>query len=445
MSGDFYGQTTVHPLGLAALLALSIFLLLAPRRLSLLPLIVLACMVPAAQRVVIAGFDFTFMRLLVIVGWLRVVLRNEAQNVRTTPLDFLVVAWGAMALLTYTIQQASVAAFVNRLGLLIDSVGLYFFVRTQLRDEDDVERIFDFVIALSFPVLMFFAIEKLTGRNLFYIFGGVPEFTAIREGRLRVQGAFAHPILAGCFWAAAAPFAWARYKVGTTNQMGAATSGAVIIAIVILTASSTPLIGLIAAGFALWLFARPRLIKVMLLSSVPAIVVLSFIMEAPVYHLIARIDLSGGSTGWHRFHLIHQTIQHFGEWWLVGIANFDHWQIWANDITNQYILMAIRGGLMTLGLFVATMFGGFKAASVVGLTAGAHSKSHVIAYALGASLFVHAVNFIGVSYFGQISMLLYVTLGALGSLEQMRVHTSEDRIADRTHHALSPGRLSRQE
>ena len=35
--------------------------------------------------------------------------------------------------------------------------------------------------------------------------GGVPEITVVREGRLRCQGAFAHPILAGCFWAEQLP------------------------------------------------------------------------------------------------------------------------------------------------------------------------------------------------------------------------------------------------
>jgi hypothetical protein len=26
-----------------------------------------------------------------------------------------------------------------------------------------------------------------------------------------------------------------------------------------------------------------------------------FVMQAPVWHLISRIDLIGGSTGWHRY------------------------------------------------------------------------------------------------------------------------------------------------
>ena len=40
-------------------------------------------------------------------------------------------------------------------------------------------------------------LEHLTGRNVFSVFGGVPEFTVIREGKLRAQAAFAHAIVAG--------------------------------------------------------------------------------------------------------------------------------------------------------------------------------------------------------------------------------------------------------
>ena len=46
--------------------------------------------------------------------------------------------------------------------------------------------------------------------------------------------------------------------------------------------------------------------------------VLHFVMNHGIWHLIARIDLVGGSTGYHRFHLIDKAIAHFGERWLVG-------------------------------------------------------------------------------------------------------------------------------
>ena len=51
-----------------------------------------------------------------------------------------------------------------------------------------------------------FFVEKSTGRNPFSFLGGVNPITAMREGRLRCQGAFAHPIIAGTFWAMTLPW-----------------------------------------------------------------------------------------------------------------------------------------------------------------------------------------------------------------------------------------------
>ena len=47
-------------------------------------------------------------------------------------------------------------------------------------------------------------------------------------------------------------------------------------------------------------------------------VLLDLVMNRPAYFLIADIDLMGGSTSWYRAELIHSTIAHIDEWWLIG-------------------------------------------------------------------------------------------------------------------------------
>ena len=74
---DWYNRTTLHPLGVFALLVLSIAALTAPRRYALVPMLIMACFVATAQRVVFATLDFNFLRVLILVGWVRVVLRRE--------------------------------------------------------------------------------------------------------------------------------------------------------------------------------------------------------------------------------------------------------------------------------------------------------------------------------------------------------------------------------
>ena len=55
------------------------------------------------------------------------------------------------------------------------------------------------------------------------------------------------------------------------------------------------------------------------------IVAVAIVMNAPLYYLIARIDLTGSSTGYHRAALIDAAITHANEWWVGGTDHTRHW------------------------------------------------------------------------------------------------------------------------
>ena len=138
MSPEWFNQTTIHPIGLVALAMLALTVLVAPRRFALVPLIVLACFVSPAQRVVVTTFDFNFLRILVLCGWIRVLIRHELTGWRWKPLDVAVLTWALFATVTATLLHATMAAFVNRLGLLYDAVGGR---RHYARQPDEIKQI----------------------------------------------------------------------------------------------------------------------------------------------------------------------------------------------------------------------------------------------------------------------------------------------------------------
>ena len=144
---------------------------------------------------------------------------------------------------------------------------------------------------------------------------------------------------------------------------------------------------------------------------------LHLIMKAPVWALIARASSIVGGTGWHRYILIDSFIMHIGEWFLLGTTSTAHWG-WreAGDITNQYILEGVRGGALTLALFITIIVLAFRGVGRLWRINTDNSYRLVLSWALGVSLFVHCVNFIGVSYFGQVHIVWYLTLGVIGSL-----------------------------
>jgi hypothetical protein len=141
------------------------------------------------------------------------------------------------------------------------------------------------------------------------------------------------------------------------------------------------------------------------------------VMNKPVWHLIARIDLTGGSSSWHRFSIMDATINNFSQWWLLGEDNPMSWGVWEmRDITNQYILEGLRGGLLSLALFLGVLVVGF---SMVGKTIKQFEHDpnrRFTSWCIGNGLFVHVVTFFGVSYFGQITMLFFLNIAIIGSL-----------------------------
>ncbi len=414
-AGDDFGNVErVHPVMLAALGLLAVLMMALPRRRSTWPLVLLLCFVPAGQRFIVATLDFPFLRMLMMVAWSRMLVRNEIRPLIWNRLDRLMLTWALVVVATGTLYAGTVAVLVNRVGASLDAMSIYFYFRNRIRTPADLATIASQFLWCSFAVLGFMLYEQQTTHNLFGVFGGVPEITDIRDGRLRCQGAFAHPILAGCFYAALLPF---YFVIGCHSGrwrlplIGAATA----LAITVLTASSTPIVAVLmcALGAATFPF-RPALRYVRWLG-VGVLVFLHLSMKQPVWHLLSRIDVAGGSTGWHRFHLVDKFIANWREWWLFGTPRTGHWGPGLQDVTNQYVAEGVGGGALRLLLFLMIIVVAFQGVSRTMRLPHLPRTRTLITWSLGTALFVHCMNYIGVSYFEQIQSLWLLTLAAIGS------------------------------
>ena len=428
----YQGVTNTHPVAIGAVLVLGVTMLLLPRRAAILPMLIIACFISSVQKVVVFGLDFNLLRILLLFGTARLIYRKEYRGFSWKTLDTAIVWWAVSSIVIYTLQQGSFSAFVNRLGFAFDAFGMYFLFRCLIRSWEDANTIVFGILLISIPVALFFLLESRTGRNLFSMFGGVPAMTPIRDGRLRCQGAYSHAILAGCFWASLIPF-FAAYGWKSEKSMIWAVIGIINSCfIVVCCASSTPLMSVIAAiiGGAMFFFRRyMRLIRWGLLVT---LIVLHMVMNAPVWHLISRISAVGGSTSYFRYMLINGAINHFNEWAILGTKVTAHWGWGAQDITNQYILEGVHGGFLTLCLFVIVIAYAFRDVGRLWRQNSGSPSRVALAWAMGVSLFVHCMNFIGVSYFGQIHILWYLLLAMIGSLT----------IAPNRMPVQKPGRVS---
>lgn len=433
---QFYGQTVIHPAGLAVLAVLCIVLFTCSRKWAVAPFLVACCFIAPAQRLVLAGLDFDVPRILVLVGLLRVTLRGEFKGFRWRIVDGLIIAYLCANTLAYIGLYGTGGAIVNRLGQVIDIAGTYFVFRALVRDWSDVDRFVRTLVMLSVPVLVLFLVERATGRNLFAALGGVPAITEVRAGRMRCQGAFAHSIIAGCFFASTLPFlaGWVLSRRSPGRFL--AIAGCVIaLALVVLTASSTPVMAVIFAGVAFLFYPLHRSMRAVRWTIFLGLLGLHIFMKAPVWSLIGRIDIVSGSTGWHRFSLIDAFINRWSDWAFVGTIRTDHWGPGLGDVTNQYVLEGVRGGILSLALFIAIIAFTFRGVGVLMKRAANNRVRRMSAWTLGVTLFVHLTSFLAVSYFGQVTILWYLLLATVASLEAL---PAEKPVSVRSRTTPSP-------
>jgi hypothetical protein len=391
---------------------LSLLIFLVPKRYFLLPFILAACFLPADQRVIIFTLDFTPLRILIVAGVLRIFLRGEEEIIKWNKFDKLLLGWAICGAIVYIIQWGDMRAFIYKCGRLFDIIGLYWIFRQSIRSWSDIKfivTVFAFCAILMVPWVI---IEKTTTRNPFLFFGKV--FTAFREGNFRCQAAFPHSIIFGVFWANLIPIFIASVIAGHRKFL---YSIAVLAGIFMVwtSASSTPYGTLIANLSLLILFPFRRYGKLIALGIFGQLVALHIVMKAPVWHLLSRIKFVSGSTGYHRYKLINETIDHFSEWALRGTRSTAHWGYGLSDITNQYCAEGVTGGFITLVFFVIVLITAVR-------TVGRYSLQNIprekqwLAWGICVSILGHCISFIGVSYFGQIHMLLYLTFATIGMI-----------------------------
>ena len=401
---------------ITCLLMLLIFVL--PRRYFLLAYIVAACMIPVDQLIVIGGLKFTSVRILIAAGILRLLFRGEAVAIKWNAFDKLFLVWQIYHSIIFVILWADTDAIIRRSGVLYDALGLYWLFRQQIRSWSDIEfsfRIFAFAALFMAPLV---GLEWKTGRNPFEILGTVT--TDIREGRYRCQASFPHSIMLGLFWATIVPI-FIGFAVATGRRVFYWSATAAAVFIVAATASSTPVATLLEILLLMCLFPFRKYGRQIVYGLCGLTVVLHFfVMKAPVWHLISRVNIVGGSTGWHRFHLIDEAINHFGEWVLLGTRSTAHWGRGLGDVTNQYIGEGVTGGFVTMVLFIILLV--IAVRTVCRYSLGSlPPKQQWLVWCICVTLLGHCLSFIGVAYFGQINMLLYLSFAFVGAIYQWRL------------------------
>lgn len=426
--------TSIHPAVLAAMLVAIVLMWALPRKYVILPFMAVTFLTPLAEQINLGGLHFFVVRILILAGWMRMGWGRIAQKKpilgdRFNKVDKVFLIWAITHSTAVLLLWRSGAAVVNQFGVLWNVIGGYFLIRYLIRDREDIKRVIEAFAVCAAILGLAMLNEKVRMQNVFGFLGEVPLVPEMRDGHVRAQGPFMHPLLAGSFGATCIPlFLWLWYQ-GRAKAL--AVAGAIGGALMAVTCScSTPLMAGMAGVAALFIWPLRTKLRVMLWGLVGCLVVLHLAMKAPVWFLIARIDLAGGSSGYHRAKLIDTFLRHFWDWWLIGTQNAFTWgwDMW--DTCNQYIQEGEGGGLVPLVCFILMIAFCFKRLGNAMRRLRSNRKQEWPLWILGCALFSNVVGFFGITYFDQTQMAWFILLAIILAATSLATATAKVKPAE---------------
>jgi hypothetical protein len=394
-----------------------------PRNWAPLPLLMGACYITLDQQLLIGTLHFPVIRVLIAVGLLRTAVKGERIARGANSLDRMMIWWAIWDICSLAFHRPEVLVF--RLGVLYDTLGAYYLFRVFIQKFQDIQTVFKMVCVILVPVAATMLVEKFKGVNLLSFIGfSIPD-VYVTQGHFRAQGAFGISILAGTVGGSCLPMALFLWR---QHRKLALTGIAATLAMVYASGSSGPIMTALSSigAMALWKY-RDRVAAIRW-AAVVFFFSLSFVMKDPPYFILARIDITGGSTGYFRAELIRSTIEHLNEWWMIGTDFTRHWMasgIPANgehtDMTNYFIQMGVWGGVLLMLLFMGVLYVGFdRVGKALKVHKRAPAEEQFLIWTLGAILFAHTTTFVSISYFDQTFVFLYLTLASISSLRLVR-------------------------
>jgi hypothetical protein len=409
-------ETLMHPLVAVWLLIAIVLILVLPRKRAITPFLLAFFTISIEQVLVVGGVHFTALRILILAGLARMAIFRASSSGgvfagKFNAVDRAVVLWTVSALTIISFQWMDSQALVKNLGDFLDALGGYLVVRFLISDGEAVRRTMKVFAVICVIQGVCMVNEQIAHVNVFGLLGGIPLAVTVRDGHIRSQGVMGC-IYAGVFAGALIPlFVWLWAEGKSRVAACAGLAGATAIVITSFSSTSWLAYGGSLVGLAFWpLRRRMRLVR---WGFALTLVALHLVMHGPVWSLIARMDLTGSSSGYHRYYLVDNLIRHFSDWWLLGYRNYNDWgwDMW--DTCNQFVDVALKGGLVTLVCYIAIFSRGFRAIGTARKRVNGDRTQEWFLLCLGSALFAIVVASFGINYMAQLLMGLFPLLACI--------------------------------
>jgi hypothetical protein len=386
---------------------------------------------PAFLAVTIGTIDILVGRFVVAVLLMRCYFDDNIRRKFTwNRLDTLVTLSMVVYVGAYLITQVFPIGqtLEGRGGFLMDTWCGYMAARFIVTDRSKLISIIKCLSIALVPLAILGVVESVTGWQPYApLWRFSPWFRGdgrfVSEGRwglARAVGPFSHAILFGGVFAMFMPLIY--YLRREKGEWRSLTYVILVIALLgaLSSMSSGPWVMVIVVIFCMIIEKHKHLVKPLFIFFVFSCISIGIASNRPFYHVIASWANPLGGAGWHRAKLIDLAIENFDEWWMVGYGDKDPgWGqflgMGRTDVTNEYILNAVRYGILGVIALCAVLATSFR--GLISTYRRVRDPAiRSLCWAFGSLLFSVAVAWMSVSFFGQLSTLVYCSIGMIGSL-----------------------------
>lgn len=416
-------DSTILPLMACLLLIVSVLILALPRKRAVVPFLLAAFIFPISQVVVVGGLHFAPIRILILIVLAKRAMFNRRDKYPGgfSAVDMVAILWSVSFVIAFFLEFASMAAAIQGVGDLIDYLGGYLAVRFLIPDGQTLRRAIKTLAVICVIQGVPMIIERIAHVNIFGFFAGIPIQTVMRDSKVRSVGTMGY-LTSGPLAGVLIPvFLWLWNE--RKSRMAAIAGIAGAMTMVITSNSSTSLLALGGSllGLCFWPIRKQmRLIRwglVILLTG------LQIVMKANVWALIARIDLTGSSSAYQRYAILDMAMRHFGDWWLIGNPDYVYWGYFVWDTCDQYVDIAVKGGVLPLLLYIAILSLSFRAIGIARRRASGNGQQEWLLWCLGSSLFATVVAAFGINYTGMLLLGIYVLLALISAATSEKTQT----------------------
>jgi len=431
--GGGAADSTILPLMAVLLVIAIVLILILPRGKAIVPFLLTFFIIPTSQVVVLGGVHFTILRILAVVGLAKMAFSTSGGGRFPggfNGIDRAVVLWSVLTLIMFCFTFPQTQALILGLGIFLENLGGYLVVRFLISDRAAIQRVVKALAVLCVIQGVPMIIEQITSINVFGYFAGVSIASAIREGKVRAAGTMG-ALTAGPVGGLLIPlFLWLWIEKKSRKVAIIGIAGA--LAMVITSNSSTSWMALIASllGLAFWpLRKQMRLVRQALVAT---LVGLHLVMKAPVWALISRVDFTGSSSSYQRYALVDMTMRHFRDWWIMGTPEYVNWGWDTWDLCNQFVAVALTGGLLTLIVFIMIFSRSFGAVGTARKQVEGDRAAEWLYWCLGANLFGTVLTYFGINT-GIVPLYLVLAFVSVGALEARATVEAKVEVAAEPH------------